>query len=383
MKTLRLGLPCVLTLWGLFMLVGCDRTSAHEPAAASPQAVTVRLMGADGRLAEPVQQAPLQLSPGQWKQRLGESAYRVLREEGTESPGSSALLHNKQAGVYVCAGCSLPLFASSAKFDSGTGWPSFFEPIARQNITDVVDNSHGMVRTENQCTRCGGHLGHVFDDGPPPTGLRYCMNGLALRFVPQDQLGTLVESAPATQPATQPAASAAPQTLVLAGGCFWCTEAVFELVPGVTEVMSGYAGGTAETANYKAVCTGATDHAEVIRVTFDPARVSVRELLHTFFLYAHDPTQLNRQGPDEGRQYRSAVFYADAQQEAEAQAVIQELTEQKKFSRPIVTTLEPLKGFYPAEKYHQDYARLNPVDPYIRAVAAPKVEKFKAGQAKP
>jgi methionine-S-sulfoxide reductase len=160
-------------------------------------------------------------------------------------------------------------------------------------------------------------------------------------------------------------------TAVFAGGCFWCTEAAFEQLEGVSDVTSGYAGGAAETANYEAVCRGDTGHAEVIRITYDPAKISYDQLLEVFF-DAHDPTQLNRQGNDRGTQYRSAIFYADDEQRRAAEIKIKALSERQAFPAPIVTTLEPLKAFYPAEQYHQDYARHNPGQPYIQFHALPK-----------
>lgn len=170
---------------------------------------------------------------------------------------------------------------------------------------------------------------------------------------------------------------AGPQKAVLAGGCFWCTEGVFAEIPGVSDVTSVYAGGTAETANYEAVCTGTTDHAEAIQITYDPAKVSYGKLLKLFFSIAHDPTTLNRQGNDVGRQYRSAIFYGTDDEKRVAEAYIKQLTDAKVFSHAITTTLEPLKAVYPAEKYHQDYAKLNPNERYIRGVAEPKIEKAK------
>ncbi|ULQ46713.1 peptide-methionine (S)-S-oxide reductase MsrA [Flagellatimonas centrodinii] len=168
----------------------------------------------------------------------------------------------------------------------------------------------------------------------------------------------------------------AEQSLVLGGGCFWCTEAVYLAIAGVKSVVSGYAGGTAATANYDAVCSGATDHAEVIRITFDASQIRLGELLKVFFAVAHDPTTLNRQGNDRGRQYRSAVFYADEAQRNVAADYIQVLDAAGAFPAPIVTTLEPLTTFYPAEAYHQDYAARNPGQPYVQFAALPKVEKL-------
>ncbi len=165
------------------------------------------------------------------------------------------------------------------------------------------------------------------------------------------------------------------QTAVLAGGCFWCTEAVFQQIEGVEKVVSGYSGGEARTANYDAVCTGRTGHAEAIQITFDPKKISFGKILKIFFSVAHDPTQVNRQGNDVGTQYRSAIFYADEEQKRIAEAYIRQLDEAHVFRVPIATQVVPLQAFYPAEGYHQNYCNLNPHNPYVAAVAEPKVEK--------
>jgi len=164
---------------------------------------------------------------------------------------------------------------------------------------------------------------------------------------------------------------------VLAGGCFWCVEAVYRELDGVLAVVSGYSGGSAETADYKAVCTGSTEHAEVVQIAYDPSRLSFGRLLKIFFSVAHDPTQLNRQGNDIGTQYRSAVFYADEEQKRVTERYIQQLDAAKLYGRPIVTRLEPLQQFFEAENYHQNYAELHPDQPYIAAVALPKVGKLR------
>ncbi|HEX2444976.1 MAG TPA: peptide-methionine (S)-S-oxide reductase MsrA [Vicinamibacterales bacterium] len=168
------------------------------------------------------------------------------------------------------------------------------------------------------------------------------------------------------------------ENIVLAGGCFWCVEAVYLQLEGVSKVVSGYAGGTAETADYRTVCTGTTNHAEVVQITYDPSRITYGQILKVFFWIAHDPTELNRQGNDIGRQYRSAIFYANERQRDVAAAYIRQLDQARVFPRPIVTTLEPLSAFYEAEAYHQNYAARNPAQPYIAAVAAPKVEKVRS-----
>lgn len=165
---------------------------------------------------------------------------------------------------------------------------------------------------------------------------------------------------------------------VLAGGCFWCVEAVYQPLDGVQSVVSGYAGGDAGSANYEAVCSGRTGHAEVVEVRYDPHRISFGALLKLFFAVAHDPTQKDRQGNDRGPQYRSAIFPVDEAQRKVAEAYIQQLDNASAFTAPIVTTLEPGHPFHPAEDYHQDFARRNPNQPYITHVAKPKLEKLHA-----
>ena len=172
------------------------------------------------------------------------------------------------------------------------------------------------------------------------------------------------------------AADAGPQTAVLAGGCFWCTEAVFERLPGVSDVTSGYSGGAKETATYQATCSGTTGHAEAIKITYDAGQLSYGQLLRVFFAVAHDPTQLNRQGGDRGTQYRSAIFYADDDERRVAEAYIKQLDAAGVYDDPIATTLEPLEAFYEAEEYHQDFAVNNPNQPYVCSVALPKVAKL-------
>lgn len=181
----------------------------------------------------------------------------------------------------------------------------------------------------------------------------------------------------ADSPGTQTTASTGIQTAVFAGGCFWGVDAVFKHVKGVAEVESGYAGGTAATAHYEQVGRGTTGHAESVRIRFNPAQVSYQQLLQVFFSVAHDPTQLNRQGPDVGSQYRSAIFYTDPEQEKLAQAHIRQLTETRTFSAPVVTQVVPLKEFYPAESYHQNYLALHPNQPYIVYNDLPKLEQLR------
>jgi peptide-methionine (S)-S-oxide reductase len=184
----------------------------------------------------------------------------------------------------------------------------------------------------------------------------------------------VVLPAPATD---NPRVSGAPQTAVLAGGCFWGVQGVFEHVRGVQKVVAGYAGGEKRTAEYETVSTGSTGHAESVQITFDPAQVSYGQLLQIAFSVVSDPTLLNRQGPDSGTQYRSAIFYADYTQKHIAETYIEQLDKAHVFAKPIVTKLEPLKGFYEAEGYHQDYLFRNPTAAYIAINDMPKVENFR------
>jgi peptide-methionine (S)-S-oxide reductase len=173
------------------------------------------------------------------------------------------------------------------------------------------------------------------------------------------------------------AASSGEQTAVVAGGCFWGIQAVFQHVKGVVSATSGYSGGEAKTAEYELVSTGETGHAESVKITYDPSQITYGELLRVFFSVAHDPTQLNRQGPDEGTQYRSVVFYGSDEQKKIAEAYIAQLNQAKIFPRAIVTQVVPLKAFYPAEAYHQDYATRHPDQPYIVYNDAPKVANLR------
>jgi peptide methionine sulfoxide reductase msrA/msrB len=299
--------------------------------------------------------------PAQLKQKLTSEQFKVTQQCGTEPPFHNAYWDNHKPGIYVDVVSGEPLFSSLDKFDSGTGWPSFTQPVKGTEITEKQDTSFGSVRTEVRSKTADSHLGHLFDDGPRDKGgMRYCINSAALKFVPVEEmaqagygqyLGSFVAAGLIKAP-TQ-------ETAILAGGCFWGMEEIIRKIPGVLKTTVGYSGGKTPNPTYQEVCTGGTGHAEAIEVVFDPARLSYDKLLDYFFRM-HDPTTLNRQHNDVGTQYRSAIFYTSEEQKKTAEQVVAKLTAAKKFDRPITTEITAATKFYSAEEYHQKYLVKNP-----------------------
>lgn len=286
----------------------------------------------------------------EWKETLTPEQYHILREAGTERAFTGKFHAHFQAGTYVCAACGAALFGSETKYDHGCGWPSFYAALDKNAVEFRPDNSHFMQRTEVRCANCGSHLGHIFDDGPAPTGDRFCINSAAMNFTPENQEKDIGKSSSVSlQAGKQPTEQA-----VFAAGCFWGIEHKFRQIRGVTSSRVGYTGGHKKDPSYKQVCSGDTGHAEAVEITFNPSLVSYVELLEAFFNF-HDPTQINRQGPDVGTQYRSAIFYLNQEQKDAAQKMIASLEEKRKFSQPIATQLVPAAKFYQAEAYHQQY----------------------------
>ncbi|MEA4867542.1 MAG: bifunctional methionine sulfoxide reductase B/A protein [Bacteroidia bacterium] len=275
---------------------------------------------------------------GQQYRELTKEEKQVILEKGTERPFSGEYYQHDQPGTYHCKQCNAPLYKSTSKFDAGCGWPSFDDQIPG-SVTRLRDPDGR--RTEIVCSNCNGHLGHVFlGEGFTQKNTRHCVNSISMVFIPEKR-----------------------DTAIFAGGCFWGVEHLLQNQPGVISVTSGYTGGSVKNPTYEMVCSGTTGHAEAVEVVFDKNQVSYRKLAQLFF-EIHDPTQLNRQGPDIGTQYRSGIFFKDQEQ----RKIAEELKETLKLKGyNVVTQITPASDFYPAESYHQDYYLRKGTQPYCHS----------------
>lgn len=292
------------------------------------------------------------------KKTLTKIQYSVTQEDDTEKPYSNPLNEESREGIYVDITTGEPLFSSKHKFNSGTGWPSFYQPISKEHVIEKPDNTLFTTRTEVR-SKCGdAHLGHVFTDGPKPTGLRYCMNGAALKFIPKEDL----KKAGYEEYLKDLGASAESKEAraVFAGGCFWCMEPPFDQLKGVLATTSGYIGGEKATATYDQVSKGGTGHLEVIEITYDAKQISYSELLKVYWKNI-DPYDDAGQFCDKGEQYKSAVFYSNEEEKKEFEKIKADLVKKGQLKEAVATQLIAAKTFYPAEDYHQNYYLKNPI----------------------
>jgi peptide methionine sulfoxide reductase msrA/msrB len=274
----------------------------------------------------------------------------VIVNKCTEEPFKGEYCDLFEDGIYLCKRCNTPLYLSDSKFHSGCGWPSFDQEI-KGNVTKIPD--FDGKRTEIICTNCGAHLGHVFTgEGFTPKNTRHCVNSISLKYVRRKS-----------------------DIAIFGTGCFWCSEAIFSKIKGVLSVIPGYAGGETENPDYEKVCSGIGNHAEVVKIEFNPELISYQSLINIFF-EIHDPTSLNKQGNDCGVQYRSIILYTSELQHGIADKAIEELNQSGKFMEKIVTELKPLIKFYKAEDYHLDYYSRNKNQAYCSILIGPKIKHF-------
>jgi peptide methionine sulfoxide reductase msrA/msrB len=289
--------------------------------------------------------------------KLTDQEREVIENKATEPAFTGEYDNFYKPGTYICRKCNQPLFTSKTKFDAGCGWPAFDNHFS--NSVNRTTDKDGY-RTEITCSNCNGHLGHVFEgEQLTETNTRHCVNSLSIKFIPEsEELPKIIKLEV--------------ETAILAGGCFWCTEAIFKNLKGVIDVTPGYTGGTITNPTYEDVTSGNSGHAEAVKIDYDPTTITFETILEIFFA-THDPTTLNRQGNDIGTQYRSEIFYTTESQKEMAEKYIVEISNM--YANPIVTKISKSQEFYEAEEYHMEYYFKNRLNPYCMFVISPKLQK--------
>ena len=303
------------------------------------------------RYGSPAPNHTIVKSPEEWKTLLTPDQYKITREKGTEAPFSAALNKTYFQGEFACSCCSALLFSGNDYYDSGSGWPAFTQPYSPGAIKYEADYKLSKKRVEVLCNVCDSHLGHVFPDGPAPSGLRYCINSLSITYR-KNKISIAV----------------------LGGGCFWCIEALLQNIKGVESAESGFSGGTLVNPTYKEVSSGLTGHAEVVRIKFNSDILSYEKLLELFFLI-HNPT-LFYETSGHYSQYRSIILYTDEYQKEAAEGIKKELS--VKSGQPFYTQITPFTMFYLAEEKHQNYFLKDPEKAYCKNIISPKILKLQA-----
>ena len=326
----------IVTAWGLDAIF--PSSPARRPLNNPDSLRMSAIMGTLRRIAEIFLDGAGLYKDNTMDTKLTPEEERIIVHKGTEAPFSGKYNKHYEKGTYTCRRCSAPLFESSSKFKSDCGWPSFDDQIG-PSVKQLPD-ADGR-RKEIICAKCDAHLGHIFlGERFTPKNARYCVNSISMDFIP--------------------AQNKQANTAIFASGCFWGTEYHLQQAPGVISTTAGYTGGKLDNPTYQQVCTDRTGHAEAVEVVFDPSKTDFEKLAKLYF-ETHDFTQLNRQGPDVGKQYRSAIFYMNQQQRQVAERLIQQL---KKKGFVVKTQLVTAAKFWPAEKYHQDYYKKAGKTPY-------------------
>jgi peptide methionine sulfoxide reductase msrA/msrB len=367
-------------LWLLGVALGLLASACQRKIGSELGAATVQSRAPDGALGLDGTKMYKKPTDVELKQKLSPLEYEVTQNDATEPPFNNRYWDNHEEGLYVDVASGEPLFSSRDKFDSGTGWPSFSKPLADASVVTHSDTKFGMRRTEVRSKVGDSHLGHVFDDGPRPTGQRYCINSSSLRFIPvaklaesgygeylplfgvaapKAQVSTTDNSCTRPGPGEQAGCTPTLETAILAGGCFWGMQDIIRKIPGVVSTDVGYTGGKAGVT-YEDMHHDTTGNAEAVRIVFDPKRLSYESLLEDWFFRMHDPTTADRQGNDVGPQYRSVIFATSLEQREAAERVKKRVDASHKWPRPLVTQITDASAFTRAEEYHQDYLEKNP-----------------------